>query len=232
LKTKLLLFDIDGTLITSGGAGERALRLALKDRFGHDDDLSTIEIAGRTDGSIARRICEKYGIEQTPENLSAFLDGYLHHLAIELNHSKGRRLPGIVELLNALKALPHVAVALLTGNLERGAEIKLTHYGIWHYFEFGAYADDHHDRNQLGKFAKARATKKHGVEFVPENIFVIGDTPHDIDCGRAVGAKTVAIATGNFSREQLAAHSPDYLFDDFSNTAEVIAKLGLQETGE
>lgn len=230
MKTKLLLFDIDGTLLTSGGAGERALRLALKDRFGHDDDLATIEIAGRTDAGIARRIFEKYGIAPTPENLSAFLDGYLHHLAIEMTRNKGRLLPGILELLDALKTLPHVAVALLTGNLESGAKIKLTHYGVWHYFEFGAYADDHHDRNQLGKFAKARASKKHGVEFAPENIFVIGDTPHDIDCGRAIGVKTVAIATGNSTREQLAEHQPDYLFDDLSNTGKVIARLGLLET--
>lgn len=230
MKTKLLLFDIDGTLLTSGGAGERALRLALKERFGQEDDLATVEIAGRTDASIARRIFEKYGIEATPENLSAFLDGYLHHLVIELNRSKGRLLPGIVELLDVLKTLPHVAVALLTGNLRRGAEIKLTHYGVWHYFEFGAYADDHYDRNQLGKFAKARALERHGVEFSPENIFVIGDTPHDIDCGRAIGVKTVAIATGNSTRAQLAAHKPDYLFDDLSNTAEVLAALGLQPT--
>ena len=140
---------------------------------------------------------------------------------------KGFLLPGIVELLNALKPRPHLAVALLTGNLARGAQIKLTHYGIWEFFEFGAYADDNADRNQLGKYARARALEKHGVEFQPENIFVIGDTPHDIDCGRAFGAKTVAIATGNFTSEQLASHDPDFLFDDLSNVNEVIAKLGL-----
>jgi phosphoglycolate phosphatase-like HAD superfamily hydrolase len=225
LKTKLLLFDIDGTLLTSGGAGERALRLALRERFGRDDSLADIEIAGRTDSGIARRIFEKHGIEPTPENTGKFLDGYVQHLKIELHLSKGRLLPGIIALLDALKKRPHLALALLTGNLERGAEIKLTHYRVWDYFEFGAYADDHHDRNELGKFAKARALKKHGVEFSPENIFVIGDTPHDIDCGRAIGAKTVAIATGNFNREQLAAHQPDYLFDDLADTEKVIARL-------
>jgi phosphoglycolate phosphatase-like HAD superfamily hydrolase len=226
LKTKLLLFDIDGTLLTSGGAGERSLRLSLRDRFGIEDDLKTIEIAGRTDSGITHRIFEKHGIDPTPENQSAMLDGYLHHLAVELTHSKGRLLPGILDLLNVLKARPHLAIALLTGNLCRGAEIKLSHYGLWHYFEFGAFADDHHDRNQLGKFARARARARHGVEFLPENIFVIGDTPHDIDCGRAFGARTVAIATGNFSRDQLAVHQPDYLFDDLSNVADVIARLG------
>jgi phosphoglycolate phosphatase-like HAD superfamily hydrolase len=201
--------------------------MSLKDNFGIEEDLKGIEIAGRTDSGITRRIFEKHRIEATPENQSRYLDGYLHHLALQLQKSEGRLLPGILDLLNALKPRPHLAIALLTGNLSKGAEIKLTHYGIWHYFEFGAYADDHHDRNQLGKFAAARAKEKHGVEFAPENIFVLGDTPHDIDCGRAVGAKTVAIATGNFSREQLAAHQPDYLFDDLSNVDEVIARLGL-----
>lgn len=225
MKTKLILFDIDGTLLTSGGAGERSLRLALKDAFDIHDDFKSIEIAGRTDSGIARRVLEKHRIEPTVENISKFLDGYLHHLAIELTRSKGTLLPGILDLLNALKTRPHLAIALLTGNLCRGAEIKLSHYGIWRFFEFGAFADDHHDRNRLGPFATARAKEKHGVEFAPENIYVIGDTPHDIECGRAFGAKTVAIATGHHSRDQLAAHNPDYLFDDLSNISEVIRVL-------
>ena len=227
MKTKLILFDIDGTLITSGGAGERSLRLAIKDRFGADDDLKGIEIAGRTDTGIARRLFERYGVEATPENFSAFFDRYLHHLAIELGRSQGRILPGIPGLLAALKTRPHAAVALLTGNLSRGAEIKLTHYGIWEFFEFGAYADDNHDRNKLGGFARARALERHGVEFLPENIYVLGDTPHDIDCGRAFGAKTVAIATGGFTRGQLESHRPDYLFDDLSDVPAVMAALGV-----
>ncbi|HWB59802.1 MAG TPA: HAD family hydrolase [Chthoniobacteraceae bacterium] len=227
MKTKLVLFDIDGTLLTSGGAGERSLRLAVKDRFGSDDDLKGIEIAGRTDTGISRRIFEKYGAEPTPANVTAFLDRYLHHLSTELGRSKGTLLPGILELLRALKARPHVAVALLTGNIFRGAEIKLTHYGIWDFFEFGAYADDHADRNQLGRFARARALEKHSVEFQPQDIYVIGDTPHDIDCGRAFGAKTVAIATGNFTRAQLISHDPDFLFDNLSDVPGVIATLGL-----
>lgn len=226
-KTKLVLFDIDGTLITSGGAGEHALRLALKERFGIVDDLRDIEIAGKTDSGITRRILKKHGLEQSMENISAFYDTYLHFLAQQLPVKKGRLLPGILELLEAIKALPDVAMALLTGNLSRGAELKLTQYGLWDYFEFGAFADDHQDRNQLGRFAQSRALDKHGVEFDVHRTFVIGDTPHDIDCGRAFGAKTAAIATGNFSREQLATHQPDFLFDDLSNVQEVIARLGL-----
>ncbi len=227
LKTTLLLFDIDGTLLTSGGAGERALKLALKDRFGCDDDLATVEIAGKTDSGIALRIFENHGIEATAENLRAFYDGYLHYLALELPGTTGRLLPGIVDLLEALKARPQVAMALLTGNLSGGAKLKLTHYGVWHYFEFGAYADDHHDRNQLGRFAQARALEKHGVEFPADRIFVLGDTPHDITCARAIGAKSVAITTGSYNRDALAAHKPDILLDDLSDVPAVLAALGL-----
>lgn len=226
-KTHLFLFDIDGTLIASGGAGEFSLRLAVRDQFGVDDDLRDIEIAGRTDKLITLSILKKYGVEPTPGRVTGFLDRYLSHLAQELPKRQGRLLPGILELLDALQARPHVALALLTGNLARGAKLKLTHYGVWQYFEFGAFADDHMDRNRLGSFAQARATKRHGIEFPPERIFVLGDTPHDIACGRAIKAKTVAIATGQQTREQLARHEPDFLFDDLSDVAGVLAALGV-----
>ena len=120
-----------------------------------------------------------------------------------------------------------MSLALLTGNLERGAQIKLSHYGLWNYFEFGAYADDNADRNRLGPFAQARARERHGVEFPPERTFVLGDTPHDITCGRVIGAKTVAIATGGCPRETLAAYQPDFLFDDLSDVPGVLAVLGV-----
>ena len=222
---KLLLFDIDGTLLTSGGAGERALRLGFRDRFGIDDDLSSIEIAGRTDSGIVREMLAAHRLPATPENIAAFLDGYLHHLAQEIPRTPGRLLPGILPLLDALQPRADIVLALLTGNLARGAEIKLRHYGVWHYFEFGAFADDHHDRNQLGPFAQARARAQRGIEFPPERIFVLGDTPHDIACARAIGAKAIAIATGKFSQADLAAHTPDFLFEDLSDLDAVLAAI-------
>ena len=221
----LLLFDIDGTLITSGGAGEGALKDALKDRFGVEDDLKGILMAGATDGKISRTILENNGLAATPENIATLLDGYLHFLRQRLPRHQGRVLPGIVNLLARLKGHECCVLALLTGNIERGAEIKLGHFGVWDYFEFGAFADDHHDRNELGKFARARALEKHGEEFPPGRIFVIGDTPRDIECGRAIGAKTVAIATGTYTRAELAEHQPDFLFDDLSDTEAVMAAL-------
>jgi len=222
---RLFLFDIDGTLITSGGAGESALIEAMESRFGVVEDLKGVTLPGATDALIATALLEKHGLEASPENTAALLDSYLHHLAQSMPRHSGRVLPGIIPLLDALKLHPDAVVALLTGNMVRGAEIKLRHYGVWDYFEFGAFADDHHDRNELGKFARARAAEKHGIHFEPERIFVIGDTPRDIECGRAIGAKTIAIATGNYDRASLAEHSPDFLFEDLRDTQTVLNAL-------
>jgi phosphoglycolate phosphatase len=133
----------------------------------------------------------------------------------------------MLPLLDLLRQREDIVLALLTGNLERGAKLKLTHYGVWHYFEFGAFADDHHDRNALGPFARARARERHGFEFPPERIFVLGDTPHDIACARAIGARAVAIATGKYSTAELAAHAPDFLLKD---GADIDAVLKIFET--
>jgi phosphoglycolate phosphatase len=225
LNKKLLLFDIDGTLLTSGGAGEKALRLGFRDRFGIDDDLARVEIAGRTDSGIARVMLAAHGFPETTENLAKFFDGYLHYLALELPIQKGALLPGILPLLDALRVREDIVLALLTGNLERGAKLKLTHYGVWHYFQFGAFADDHHDRNALGPFARARARELHGIEFPPERIFVLGDTPHDIACARAISARAVAIATGRYSFAELAACKPDFVFENISDLDAVLAIL-------
>ena len=223
---RLLLFDIDGTLISSAGAGVQSLKLVLTERFGIADDLHDIEIAGMTDSGIVVSILKKHRIPATNENITAFLDSYVHFLSQELPRRRGQLLPGVLELLERVKSRPHLVLALLTGNVSRGAQLKLEHYGVWHFFEFGAFADDHHDRNELGGFARARAKEKHGREFSPEETDVIGDTPRDIACGKAFGARTIAIATGTWSREELAKHQPDFLFDDLSNVDEVMRVLG------
>jgi phosphoglycolate phosphatase len=223
---RLLLFDIDGTLIHSGGAGVEALIRAFKERFGIEDDLHDIEIAGMTDSGIVVSILNKHRIPATHENVSAFLDSYVHFLSLELPQRKGKLLPGVLKLLERLKSRPHVVLALLTGNVSRGARLKLEHYGVWHFFEFGAFADDHHDRNELGRFARTRAKQKHGREFVASEIDVIGDTPRDIACGRALGARTIAVATGRWSRDELSKHTPDFLIDDLSDVNTIIDTLG------
>jgi phosphoglycolate phosphatase len=226
MQKRLLLFDIDGTLIHSGGAGVRALKSAFKERFGVADDLHDIEIAGMTDSGIVVSILKKNDIPATNENIGAFLDSYVHFLSLELPRRKGKLLPGVLDLLEKLKSRPHLVLGLLTGNVSRGARLKLEHYGVWHFFEFGAFADDHQDRNRLGSFARARAKEKHGREFSPAQIDVIGDTPRDIACGKAIGARTIAVATGTWSREELAKYQPDFLIDDLSDVESVIHTLG------
>jgi len=226
IQKRLLLFDIDGTLIHSGGAGVHALKSAFRERFGIVDDLHDIEIAGMTDSGIVISILNKHKIPATNENVSAFLDSYVHFLSLELPRRKGKLLPGVLELLERLKSRPHLVLALLTGNVSRGAQLKLEHYGVWHFFEFGAFADDHQDRNRLGPFARARAKEKHSREFSTSEIDVIGDTPRDIACGKAFGARTIAVASGTWSREQLAEYQPDFLIDDLSNVKRIIDTLG------
>ena len=222
---RLLLWDIDATLITSGGGGDTALKQAVRERFGTNDDLREIEIAGRTDRHIARSILLKYSVEPTDEAVDEFLEVYLRRLRELLPQLNGRVLPGVKEILDRLKPNPNRVLALLTGNLERGAKLKLERYGLWEYFEFGAFADDHHDRNELGAFARQRAAEKHGHDFEVARIDVIGDTGHDIGCGKIFGARTIAVATGSWTREQLAEHNPDFLFDDLSNVEEVMRAL-------
>lgn len=226
LDKTLLLFDIDGTLITTGGCGERALRLAVRDVFGVEDDLAGIEVAGRTDTSIARQLLKKHARPETEEGIRTILEAYLRHLPTLLPHAAGRILPGVRQLLDALKPRTDVVLALLTGNLVAGARHKLSQYGLWDYFEFGAFADDHHERNRLGPFALSRAAERgHAVQ--PDRTFIIGDTPHDIACGRAIGAKTVAVATGGFRSHQLAPHAPDVLVEDLSDMAAALTGFGL-----
>jgi phosphoglycolate phosphatase len=221
---RLLLWDIDGTLISTGAAGHRAIMLATAQRF-DGGDLDGVEIAGRTDAGIAHQILAKYGEPITEESMRSLLDLYLELLAHELPRSKGEVLPGVLPLLQRLEREPDTALGLLTGNLKRGAQLKLEHYKLWHFFAFGAFADDHHDRNELGAFALARAQEGTGEKFLPAQVDVIGDTGHDIACGKAFGARTIAIATGSWPRDRLAEYAPDFLFNDLSNMDDVIATL-------
>ena len=226
MEKTLLLFDIDGTLLTTGGCGERALRFAVRDAFGVEDDLREIEIAGRTDTGIARQLLRKYGRAETDAEITALLGGYLRHLPVLLPETQGRLLPGVQALLPLLSQRTDVVLALLTGNLERGAKHKLSHYGVWDYFEFGAFADDHHERDKLGPFALARARER-GHTFDLSRTFVIGDTPHDISCARAIGARAVVVATGVFRAENLAPHTPDVLLDDLGDLPATLRAFGL-----
>src|SRR4051812_26750351 len=160
---RLILWDIDSTLVNTGAAGQHALVRATQERFG-SDNLQGVEIAGRTDRAIAHQILKKYGAAVTDENVALFLDRYVALLPEELPRRHGRVLPGVRELLEYLGRRPDTTLGLLTGNLQRGARLKLEHYDLWQFFPFGAFADDHHDRNALGPCALIRAGKHSGFD--------------------------------------------------------------------
>lgn len=225
-KRRLILWDIDSTLVNTGAAGQHALVRTTVEWFGGEGDLNGVEIAGRTDRAIAHQILEKYGKTGAGQNVDAFLGRYVALLPEELPRRHGRVLPGIRELLEDLARQSDKLLGLLTGNLRQGARLKLEHYDLWQFFPFGAFADDHHDRNELGACAVRRAVEHAACTFSPGQVDVIGDTGHDIACGKAFGARTIAVATGSWSRERLAQHEPDFLFDDLANVDEVKQKLG------
>ncbi len=215
----LLLWDIDGTLISSGGAGMRALQAALRQMFAIDGSINDIDFAGRTDRWIMRQIFAKFALPASEENFARFADGYVAALPAALVDRGVHPLPGVPALLEAARARDDVALGLLTGNLRRGAEVKLASRNLWRFFPFGAFADDCEDRNLLGPHALRRARAHHGVDFAPAVTWVIGDTPHDVACARAFGARALAVATGRHSVEELRAAGPDTAFADFSDTA-------------
>lgn len=221
----LLLWDIDGTLIDSGGAGERGLQLALEREFAIKDTFSWLDYFGRTDTWITRAILEHHLSKATPENIQRFLDGYLRALPAEMHNPRARILPGVSEIVDQISSKTDIAQGLLTGNLRRGAEIKLGHFGLWAPFPFGAFANDAEQRDDLGPFALRRANEHHSVSFVPERVFVIGDTPHDIACGKVIGACTIAVATGRFSGEQLRAHTPTAVFENLADIETFISLI-------
>ena len=215
----LLLWDIDGTILASGGAGMKALKTALNTHFGIDGSLDDIDFGGRTDPWIMRQIFAKFGLPADESAFTRYFDGYIAALPGELARSAAHVLPGVRILLDQASARTHVAQGLLTGNRRRGAEVKLAFHGLWDYFPFGAFADDHETRNELGPHAVRRAREHSGYEFLPARIWVIGDTPHDIACGRAIGARTLAVATGHATEAALRAHQPDAFLPDLSDDA-------------
>ena len=224
---KLFLFDIDGTLLTTDGTGRAALKCAGADLFVIEEDLRTINVSGSTDTAIVQEILRRHSLEASTQNVNRYLGGYLVWLRQHLASQSGAILPGVISLLDVLAQDGH-AIGLLTGNIRRGAEIKLKAHGIWDRFSFGAFGDDDADRNRLGPIAKRRAEGTFNTEFAEHDIFVIGDTPKDIACARAFGAVAVAVATGRYSLANLNEHHPDHLSRDLADTKDLVFRFGLR----
>lgn len=218
---KLVLFDIDGTLVLTGGAGLRAMTRACQEIVGHADALEGIPVAGRTDWSILQDTLARLGCELDQDLFGRLRDRYVTHLHAEIQQP-GRgfngTLPGVARLLEALHPREDVFLGLLTGNFRDGARIKLQRFDLWRYFRCGAFGDDSPDRNALVPVALGRASECGMPSFAPTDVIVVGDTPHDVACAQAAGAVAVGVATGGFTADQLRDCGAAVVFETLEDT--------------
>ena len=226
--TKVLLFDIDGTLCLTGGAGLRAMTRAFADTFAVPDPMTSVVMAGRTDAWIVAQLGAAHGIDVEPAQLAQFRDTYLSHLPLEIEKPGPRKgvMPGIRPLLEALAPREDVHLALLTGNFEGGARAKLEYFDLWRYFQGGGFGDTSRDRNSLVADALTAIADLGGPANIPaEHVVIIGDTPLDVECAQKSGARSVAVATGGYDVGALHAAGADVVFADLGDTASVMEAL-------
>lgn len=223
---RLILFDIDGTLVT-GGPAKDAFRTAMHDAFGTTGDILNHEFSGKTDPQIARELLVGAGLthRRVDEGLPRLWRRYLEELGRRLEERPMEVLAGVEALLDALEASGQAALGLVTGNVVDGARLKLGSAGLAHRFPVGGFGSDSEERNELPAIAIERARDHFGTAFEPERVVIVGDTPRDVACGRHGGCRTVAVATGRFALAELRDVGPDHLFADLSETDRVLEVL-------
>ena len=215
---KLFLFDLDGTLVSTGGAGLRALEKAFKQIYNIENAPKSVSPAGKTDPAIFREILQNnLSRDPDPQEVGRISQCYLAHLESEMKGAPVKTLTGVRSFVEKVSNLAHIMVGLGTGNLERGARLKLEPAKLNPFFSFGGFGSDAEDRAEVLKCGHKRAEKKKGREISPDQVFVIGDTPLDISAARRAGFKSVAVATGSYSMDQLQKGEPDYLLPDLSS---------------
>ncbi len=210
---KVCLFDIDGTLLSSGGAGQIAMERALVKTFEVELAEYQIQTAGRTDRGIVTDLFNHHKISLEDDIWTRFQAAYFAELPSALNNETARVLPGVRQLLEELSKSHRVLLGVMTGNFERGADIKLSHFGLDEFFSFGFYGDDHHHRDDMARMAWQLTQERVWEEATPGDVWVIGDTPADVQCARAIGAKAIAVATGMYPLERLAECQPELLLN-------------------
>jgi phosphoglycolate phosphatase len=217
---RLALFDIDGTLLREGIAPKLAFARALRETYDTTGPISGFRFAGMTDPQCVAEIMRMAGVSDDVilGRRAKCLDRYVAHLKVEMkNHDGAKLFPGVKGLLERLCGRDDVLVGLLTGNVQRGAMLKLDRFKLGGYFRFGAFGDDHEDRAELARIALEKAERIVGRPVGGDKATVIGDTPRDVACARAIGARAVVVATGLVSREELIAAEPDILLDSFED---------------
>lgn len=222
----ILFWDIDGTLLTTGKAGVPAWEQAVRDTTGRDFDVSAIRMPGLSDYLIAVRSFELLGLPPESGLVSRTVRRYEDVLRTMLPQRKGQVLPNVRAILDALRDRPDVRSYLLTGNTRGGAEAKLTHYGLWQYFPDGGFAEDMGERATIA--ARALELARRAGPLADERLFVIGDTPHDIHAANAIGAKTIAVATGGYSLQELEEHQPWIVVPELPGPSEFLRLIGVE----
>ena len=222
----ILFWDIDGTLLTTGKAGMPAWEAAVKAVTGRDFQLSSIRVPGLTDFQIAVRTFEILGIEADQDTLRRMVRVYEEGLPTALPLKHGHVMPNVREILDHLQNRDDVRSYLLTGNTRGGAKAKLTHYDLFKYFPDGAFAEDTRDRATIATRALELAQRCGPV--AADRVFVIGDTPHDIDCANAIGAKTIAVATGGYTIAELATRAPWRIYKELPSPDEFLGLIGIE----
>ena len=221
---RIFLFDIDNTLLNSGGAGSRAMNLAFREIFGVEDGFEGVEFSGRTDSAIFR---DGLALHRLPDGdfpalMSRFKATYVRYLARTLPETRGWLLPGVAALLRSLGEAEGVRLGLATGNFRRGAMMKLEHYGIRSFFRSGGFGEDDERRNEVVAIAIRRLGGRPGGR---NTVYVVGDTPIDVEAAKANGAVAVAVTTGKSSADELTRAGADVVFPDLGDVASVLAVL-------
>jgi phosphoglycolate phosphatase len=226
--SKLVLFDIDGTILYTGGAGRRAIQRTLLEIFGCTGPIKGFPFSGKTDPQIIMELMTLAGHSPSriEKKMDRFWDVYVEHLKEEMARAHGLKVyPGVVEVIQELQSRDGTLLGLLTGNIQRGARLKLEPVGLNGYFSVGAFGDDSADRDQLPRIAVDRVREQLGRSFSARDVVIVGDTPADISCARHYGAKVVVVATGFVSYEELEKAKPDALFHDFSDHRTVMKEI-------
>jgi phosphoglycolate phosphatase-like HAD superfamily hydrolase len=224
---KLVLFDIDGTLLTVNSINRRILMDALKEVYGTEGSAGTHNFAGKMDSIIIYEVLQNAGLSDA--EISAKFDDakktYIEKFRLQAKPSDVILMEGVRELLDQLSASSELMLGLLTGNFEGSGRHKLLLPEINHYFPFGAFADDGQSRNELPQVAVEKAYQLTGKKFSETDIIIIGDTEHDIACARVLNAKSIAVATGTYSAEELQKHNPHIIYENLSQTDIVISEI-------
>ncbi len=229
LPHRVVLFDIDGTLIRSQGAGKKAIATTLKQDFHCESPDVEVSFAGRTDLSLVKELFERNSLKVSNGDMQKFFTSYVRNLPKALAECQGEVIAGVMPLLDHLATDDEIILGLLTGNIRDGAFAKLAHFNLDKYFKIGGFGDHQENRAEIAKEGIRAIETAVSMRVNPKKVLVIGDTPHDVNCAHAVGARSLAVCTGYSSREEIEASKPMYMMEDLQQLTLVLAILDAMD---